>query len=93
VARLERKIFRINEELADLALEEARLREELQFHRHLNDDAQRDAIVSDHPEDRALAYETANDVARFERAASDLAARREKLEAKRDRLLARLGDL
>ena len=93
MSRTERRIFQINEELAQLAEEEASVFEELQFHRHINDDAQRDALVSDHPEDRALARQTAADVARFERAVVEVQDRRTKLEMKRSRLFGRLRDL
>lgn len=93
MSRNERRIFQINEELAELAGEEARVFEELQFHRHLHDDAQRDALVSDHPEDRALARQTAADVARFERAVAEVQTRRQKLEEKRSKLFGRLRDL
>ena len=93
MSRKERRIFEINDQLAELAREEERVIEELQFHRHLNDDAQRDAVVSDHPEDRATARQTAADVARFERAVEEVRTRRIKLEEKRRRLLDQLGDL
>jgi hypothetical protein len=83
----------MNERLAELEGEEAQVFEELQFHRHLNDDAQRDAAVSDHPEDRAGARQTAADVTRFERAVAEVQARRLKLEEKRGKLLDRLRDL
>ena len=93
MSRNERRIFQINEELAQLAEEEVSVFEELQFHRHIHDDAQRDALVSDHPEDRALARQTAADVARFERAVVEVQVRRTKLEAKRSKLFGRLRDL
>ena len=90
MGRLESKIFRLNDAIAAIQREEQLVAEELSFHRHLDDDAQRDAAVSGHPIDRADARETEGDVARFESSLRALAARREKLEAKRDRLLARL---
>ncbi|MDF1594473.1 MAG: hypothetical protein P1T08_00055 [Acidimicrobiia bacterium] len=93
MSRTERRIFQMNERLAELEREEAQVFEELQFHRHLNDDAQRDAAVSDHPEDRAGARQTAADVARFERAVAEVQARRLRLEEKRGKLLDRLRDL
>ena len=93
MSRTENRIFLVNEQLAELVREEERVFEELQFHRHLHDDAQRDALVSDHPEDRALARQTAADVARFERAVEDVRIRKEKLEEKRRRLFDRLRDL
>jgi len=93
MSRTERRIFQINGQLADLAREEERVSEELQFHRHLNDDAQRDAAVSDHPEDRGAARQTAADVARFERAVAEVRKRRVRLEEKRRQLFNKLRDL
>jgi hypothetical protein len=93
MSRIEQRIFQINEQLAELVGEEERVFEELQFHRHINDDAQRDALVSDHPEDRALARQTGADVARFERAVEEVRARRARLEEKRRKLFDKLRDL
>ena len=90
MGRLESRIFKLNDAIAAIMREEQLVAEELSFHRHLNDDAQRDAAVSGHPFDRADARETEGDVARFESSLRVLAARREKLEQKRDRLLARM---
>jgi len=92
VARLENRIFTLNDRLEVLAREERLVREELIMRRHLNDDAQRDAAVGD-AEDRALAYETQKDVDRFERLLRSIDAERQKLNAKRDKLLGRLGTL
>ncbi len=91
MGRLEQRLFRLNDEIAALRRDEERVAEELNVHRHLNDDAQRDAVVSDNPLDRADARDTAADVARFESALAALRKQREKLEAKRDRLLAKLS--
>ncbi len=91
MGRLEKRIFRLNDEIAALAAEEHQVAEELAFHRHLHDDAYRDAVVSDHPLDRADARETGGDVARFESVLENLRRRREKLVEKRDRLIERLG--
>lgn len=90
MGRREERIFRLNEEIAAIERDEQLAREELIFHRHLNDDAQRDAAVSDSPVDRADARETAADVARFEAHLAGLANTRRKLERKRDKLLRRL---
>jgi hypothetical protein len=89
--RLERKLFRIGDELA--AIDEAiRLaREELIFHDHLNDDAQRDAAVSDSPIDRSDARETEGDVARMKDHIESLELSKRRLEIKRQKLLAKLG--
>ena len=88
---LHRRLFRLNENLARLAEEERLAAAELEVHRHLDDDARRDAAVSGSPVDREDARDTAADVARFRRLLADLGEKRRRLEAKRDRLLARLG--
>jgi hypothetical protein len=85
-----RKLFRINDEIAALREAERLAEEELVFHRHLDDDAQRDAAASGNPLDRADAEETSADVARFEEHIEHLREQRAQLEAKRDRLLDRL---
>jgi hypothetical protein len=89
--RIERRLFRIQDEIAALERAEQLAREELSFHQHLNDDAQRDAAVSDHPIDRADARETAGDVARFERHIATLGRKRARLEEQRRKLLEKLG--
>ncbi len=88
--RIERKLFQLGDEIETLLRAEELATEELIYHQHLNDDAQRDAAVSDHPIDRADARETGGDVARFEKHLDDLRRRRAKLEAKRQRYLKRL---
>jgi hypothetical protein len=90
--RIERKLFRIGDEIRALEEAERLAEEELIYHQHLNDDAQRDAVVSDSPLDRADARETAGDVERFERHLSRLRSQRERLEWKRQRLLRSLDD-
>lgn len=88
--RIERRLFAINDEIEALQ-ESARLvEEELTFHEHLDDDAQRDAVVSGRPLDRADARETGSDVRRFERNLSQIRQRMAALQAKRDRLVKRL---
>ena len=88
--RRHRRLFRLNDEIAALHEAERLAAEELVYHQHLNDDAQRDAAVSGNPLDRADAAETAADVARFEQHIDRLRRDREQLEATRDRLLDRL---
>lgn len=90
--RIERRLFKISDEIAALQQAEQLAAEELNYHRHLNDDTQRDAAVSSSPFDRADARGTASDVARFERHIDDLKAKRARLEARRSRLLTRLRD-
>jgi hypothetical protein len=90
---IETKLFKINDALEALYREEELVNEELRYHRHIDDDAQRDAVVSDDWQDRSFARNTSADVARFEKALADVAVRRARLERKRDKLLSRLGDL
>lgn len=91
MSRLHQRLFRLNERIARLAAEEHQAAAELAVHRHLDDDARRDAAVSESPIDREDARDTAADVARFQTLVADLQRRRGRLEVKRDRLLARLG--
>ena len=90
--RIERKLFRLGDQIAALRRAEELAAEELVYHEHLDDDTQRDAAVSGNPIDRADARETSGDVARFRRHLDDLRIRREKLEVDRDRLVRRLAD-
>lgn len=89
--RLERKILKLNDKLAALAEEHRLVLEELSYHRHINDDAQRDAVIGN-SDDRSFAKASARDVERFERAADNLGARIEKTTVERDRLLRRLDE-
>lgn len=88
--RIERRLFEINDEISALRQAEELAVQELGFHKHLHDDASRDAVVSNSPIDRSDARETAHDVARFERHITQLRARRAKLEQRRTKLLAKL---
>ena len=90
MSRLSERLFRLNERIARLAAEEQQAAAELQVHRHLDDDARRDAAVSASPFDREDARDTAADVARFERLLAHLRKRKARLEARRNRWLARL---
>lgn len=87
--RLHRKLFRLNERIAELEREASGVAAELDYHRSINDDAQRDAAIGNYI-DREEAGLTAADVRRFERALADLGERAARLTAKRDRLLAKL---
>lgn len=84
--RVHKRLFRINEQIARLSEEIAQASAELEYHRSINDDAQRDAAVGNYI-DREEAGLTAADVRRFEKTLSSLDTRREKLVTKRDRLL------
>ena len=84
--------MKMNDQLAALREDLRLLTEELNYHQHLDDDAQRDAALGD-AEDRALAYETNNDRLRFERLVRETQAQIEKTEIRRARFLTDLGDL
>ncbi|MBK5266272.1 MAG: hypothetical protein JJE47_02465 [Acidimicrobiia bacterium] len=90
--RVERKIMKLNDQIALLREDLRLLSEELNYHQHLDDDAQRDAAFGD-AEDRALAYETKNDRLRFERLVREVGESIANAEIRRSRLLDRLGDL
>ena len=90
--RTERTLFRLGDEIAALDQEIYLAREELVFHDHLNDDAQRDAAVSESPIDRADARETATDVLRIRAHIAGLEKRRLMLDEKRNRLLGKLAE-
>ena len=91
MGRLEKRIFGLNDEISRFEAELDQARAELDVHRHLADDAIRDAAVSDSPFDREDARETTADVARFERLVDHLLDNIGELTAKRDRLLDKLG--
>ena len=91
MSRIERKVLRIADELERLRRAAELTEGELSMHRHLSDDAVRDALVSDAPFDRADARQTRKDVARLEGALADIRARIERLERARQELLDRLG--
>ena len=91
MGRLEKRIFGLNDEISRFEGDLDQARAELDVHRHLADDATRDAAVSDSPFDREDARETTADVARFERLVDHLLDKIGELTAKRDRLLDKLG--
>jgi hypothetical protein len=88
--RVHRRIFRLNDKIAQLDAEIAHTSAELEFHRSINDDAQRDAAVGNYI-DREEAGATAADVRRFEVTLADLESKRAALIGKRDTLVSRLG--
>ncbi len=55
---IETKLFKLNDTIEALRREENLVAEELDYHRHIDDDAQRDAAVSDDWQDRAFARDT-----------------------------------
>jgi hypothetical protein len=88
--RVERKLLAIADELSRLATEQEQVDAELEFHRHIADDAVRDAAVSGGDFDRMDADQTVADVRRFERRLDEIARRRAKLDETRIRLLEKL---
>ena len=87
--RIHRRLFRINERIAEIEAETRQVEAELEYHRSINEDAQRDAAVGNYI-DREEAGLTAADVRRFEKTISALNQKKVKLIDKRSQLLARL---
>jgi len=88
--RTERRLFQLNDELTRLRRAAELTAGELEMHRHLDDDARRDAVVSGAPLDRAEARQTAKDVRQLEVALEDLRRHIVRLDTKRARLLSGL---
>lgn len=91
VKRIHRRIFRLNDKIASLEQEVGQVSAELEYHRSINEDAQRDAAVGNYI-DREEAGLTSADVRRFEKTLAELNAKREKLSSKRDYLVATLPE-
>jgi len=87
--RIHRRLFRLNEKIAKLEEEARNVDAELEYHRSIDEDAQRDAAVGNYI-DREEAGLTAADVRRFEKTLADLNSKRDALVTKRDRLLTTL---
>jgi hypothetical protein len=80
----------LNGRIESLDADLVQVRQELEILQHIDDDAQRDAAVSENYDDRAAARMTQSDVARMEKHLRDLDRARAKLVAKRDRLIRKL---
>ncbi|HEY4584611.1 MAG TPA: hypothetical protein VI980_07220 [Acidimicrobiia bacterium] len=89
--RIHRRIFSLNDRIEAIDAEARQVTAELDYHRAINDDAQRDAAVGNYL-DREEAGLTAGDVRRFEQTLARLTEKRFRLAAKRARLLTRLPD-
>ena len=87
--RVHRRLFRLNEKIVKLEEEASQVEAELEYHRSINEDAQRDAAVGNYI-DREEAGLTAADVRRFEKTLADLNSKMDALVTKRDRLLTTL---
>lgn len=92
MGRIERKLFQIQDELQQLDQQEQQVEEELSYHRHLLDDAERDALVAGSRMAWLDRDQTAADVSRFESLLDKLSQRRAHLEKKRQDLLGKLVD-
>lgn len=92
MGRVEKKLFAIADALLALDEEQALVAAELNAHMHIDDDTQRDAVVSGTNLDRLEASSTAADVRRFQRRLDQIAAKRQRLEHKRALLLPRVMD-
>lgn len=89
--RIHRRLFRLNEKIAQIDVESRQVEAELEYHRSINEDAQRDAAVGNYI-DREEAGLTAADVRRFEKTLTLLNRKRLQLIEKRNQLLAQLPD-
>lgn len=89
--RIHRRLFRLNEKIAQIDSEARQVEAELEYHKSINEDAQRDAAYGNYI-DREEAGLTAADVRRFEKTLQSLREKREKLVAKRNQLLDRLPE-
>jgi hypothetical protein len=67
--------------------------EEMSMLEHIDDDAQRDASVTDNYEDRAEAKMTRSDVARMSKQITNLEKDRTRLVTTRDKLIAKLASM
>ncbi len=85
------RIRSINAQISALQQQIGQVEVEVSMLRHIDDDAQRDAAVSDNYDDRAAAKMTQSDVARMVKHIRDLEHTRVKLVAKRDRLIRKLA--
>ena len=88
--RTEKRLLQLMDEQEALRREQLQVAEELAFHRHLRDDAVRDAAVSGNYEDRSEARRTEAEVLRFERVLEQLQLRELSLDRKRRKLLEKL---
>lgn len=91
VKRIHRRLFDVNDRIEAIERELTLTKSELEYHRSINDDAQRDAAVGNYI-DREEAGLTRADVRRFEKTIDSLSRKKADLIEKRDRLLERLSD-
>ena len=89
--RIHRRLFALNDKIASIDRELDQTKAELEYHRSIDDDAQRDAALGNYI-DREEAGLTRGDVRRFEKTISSLNGKREALQAKLEKLLEQLPD-
>ena len=85
------RIRGINAQISALELQIDQVEVEAEILRHIDDDAQRDAAVSENYDDRAAAKMTQSDIARMDKHIHDLERTHAKLVAKRDKLIRKLA--
>ncbi len=85
------RIRGINAQIAALDDQIMQTEVELSMLQHIDDDAQRDAVVSENYEDRSAAKMTSSDVSRFQKQLRNMERNRTKLVAKRDALIGKLA--
>lgn len=84
-------IHAMNAKISDIEDEIAQASAEVDMLRHIDDDAQRDALVTDDAEDRQIARMTRKDVHRAEKYVDRLVRQREALVRKRARAIDRIA--
>jgi hypothetical protein len=84
-------IHTLNGRIAEIDEEILQAGAEVDMLRHLDDDARRDALVTDSSEDRQVARMTAKDLSRAERYVERLRRERAKLVEKRDKSIQKLA--
>jgi len=85
------KIRSLSGHIDSMSADLIQARQEIEILRHIDDDAQRDAAVSENYDDRAAAKMTQSDIARMDKHIRDLERARAKLVAKRDKLIRKLA--
>lgn len=90
VSRTERKLLGIVDRLARLRKERGEVAAELEYHRHIHDDAVRDAVLVEDGFDKMEAGATGADVRRFSRRLEEIDRSIAELEERRIALLQRL---
>jgi hypothetical protein len=86
--RTEKKLLRVLDELESLETQLRLIEAELEAHRHINDDAQRDAAMGI---DRLEALSTRADVTRFMRLREDIIMRQGHLQEVKAKLVSQLS--